>query len=272
VIGGSGPPLLLLHGYPQSHVCWHRVAPALARRFTIVCPDLRGYGDSSPAPEEMADHAAYSKRAMAADQVALMAALGFERFAVAGHDRGGRVAYRLALDHPARVTRLATLDIVPTSEMFDRTDTAMAQATYHWFFLAQPFDLPERLIGGDPDFYLDWTLKSWFGSGAAAPEALAEYRRCFRKPSVIHAACEDYRAGIGIDSALDRADRAAGRRIACPMLALWGDRSRFAKQHDFLAIWQGWADAVTAKTLPCGHFLPEEDPAGVIAALGEFFG
>src|SRR5215468_8266054 len=169
-IGGSGPPLLLLHGHPQTHVMWHAVAPVLAQTFTVVAPDLRGYGESSKPPTT-ADHEPYSKRAMARDQVALMRALGFERFAVAGHDRGGRVAYRLALDHPERVERLATLDIVPTGEMVARVDRSLAYGTYHWFFLAQPFDLPERLIAADPDFYLDWTIASWVGEGATlAPE------------------------------------------------------------------------------------------------------
>ena len=210
--GGDGPPLLLLHGYPQTHVMWHRVAPRLAERFTVVAPDLRGYGDS-PAPETSADHTPYSKRAMAQDQVDVMAHLGFERFAVVGHDRGARVAYRLALDHPGRVSRLVTLDIVPTHATFAATTMASAMATFHWFFLAQPFDLPERLIGAASDYYLKTMLARWSGSGLAAfaPEALAEYVRCF-DAATIHASCEDYRAGATVDFVLDEADLGRRRR------------------------------------------------------------
>lgn len=271
-IGGSGPPLLLLHGYPETHACWHAVAPLLMRSFTIVCPDLRGYGGSRFTGTETEDHAAFSKRAMAGDLVAVMAALGFPRFAVAGHDRGGRVAYRMALDHQGVVTRLATLDIVPTLEMFERMNAKSAMSAYHWLFLAQPFDLPERLIAGDPDFYLDWTMRSWLASGAAAaPAAMAEYRRAFREPSVIHAACEDYRAGATIDCAIDRADREAGRRIACPMLALWGGRrSGGAAATDPLVTWRRWADQVEGGPIDCGHFLPEEAPGPVAEALARF--
>jgi len=270
--GGSGPPLLLLHGYPQTHACWHRVAPLLAADFTVICPDLRGYGESRFTGAETADHAAFSKRAMARDQVAAMARLGFARFAVAGHDRGGRVAYRLALDHPGCVSRLAVLDIVPTLERFEQLDARNALAVYHWLFLAQPFDLPERLIAGDPDFYLDWTLRSWLGAGAAlAPEAMADYRRAFRRPDVIHAACEDYRAGATLDCEHDRADRAAGRRIACPLLALWGGRRSVGAASDPLATWRRWAETVEGEAIACGHFLPEEAPEPVADALRRFF-
>ena len=272
-IGGSGPPLLLLHGYPETHACWHRVAPLLAADFTVVCPDLRGYGDSRFTGTETPDHAAFSKRAMARDQVATMAKLGFARFAVAGHDRGGRVAYRLALDHPDRVTRLATLDIVPTLEAFERMDAQRAMSAYHWLFLAQPFDLPERMIAGDPDFYLDRTVRSWCGPDTGpAPEAMAEYRRAFRRPEVIHAACEDYRAGASLDCDYDRADRDAGRRIACPMLALWGGRRTIgANVGDQLTTWRRWADRVEGGPIACGHFLPEEAPDETAAALRRFF-
>ncbi len=222
-VGGSGPPLLLLHGYPETHYCWHRVAPRLAADFTVVCPDLRGYGASRATVPETPDHAVHAKRAMAQDQVETMAALGFERFSVAGHDRGGRVAYRLALDHPERVQKLATLDIVPTLEMFERMNAASAMSAYHWLFLAQKFDLPERLIGADPDYYLDWTLGSWTGAGAGfAPDAVAAYRSAFRDPSVIHAACEDYRAGATIDCASDRADRDARPPHRAPASGLAG--------------------------------------------------
>ncbi|MBV9359006.1 MAG: alpha/beta hydrolase [Chloroflexi bacterium] len=262
--GGSGPPLLLLHGHPQTHVMWHRVAPDLARDFTVVAPDLRGYGDSS-RPPTTEDHAPYSKRSMARDQVRLMARLGFERFAVAGHDRGGRVAYRLALDHPERVERLAVLDIIPTGDAFRRADMAFGLGYWHWFFLAQPFDLPERLIGSDPDaFYLR------FGSSAFAPEALAEYRRCFSDPATIHGMCEDYRAGAGIDTQLDEADRGQ-RRIQCPVLALWAGRGRLATWYDVVAIWRDWADDVRGRPIDCGHYLAEEAPASTLAELRSFF-
>jgi haloacetate dehalogenase len=273
--GGSGPPLLLLHGYPETHYCWHLVAPALARAFTVVCPDLRGYGRSRFTGRESADHAAFSKRAMAADQVELMAALGHERFALAGHDRGARVAYRLALDHPARVERLALLDIVPTLETFERMTQASALSAYHWLFLAQPFDLPERLIGKDPDFYLDWTIQSWCALGARLDEAaMEEYRRAFRDPAVIHATCEDYRAGATLDCANDRADRDAGRRILCPLLVLWGAKRRVAAQAAALGpldTLRRWAAAAEGGPVQCGHFLPEEAPGEVSAALLGFF-
>ena len=270
--GGAGPPLLLLHGYPQTHACWHRAAPLLARHFTVVCPDLRGYGASRLKAAETPDHAAYAKRAMAQDMVELMAALGFHRFAVTGHDRGGRVAYRLALDHPARVSALAVLDMVPTLETFVAMRAPSALSAYHWLFLAQPFDLPERLIAADPDFYLEWTIRSWWGQeGAPAPEAMAEYRRAFRDPAVIHAACEDYRAGATIDCAHDRADRDAGRRIACRLLSLWGAARKSGGPSDALAVWRRWADAVEGAPVACGHFLAEERPEEVAAALAHFF-
>jgi haloacetate dehalogenase len=268
-VGGAGPPVLLLHGYPQTHACWHRVAPGLARRFTVICPDLRGYGDSDRPPDDPA-HRTYAKRAMAADQVETMARLGFERFAVVGHDRGGRVAYRLALDHPDRVSRLAVLDIVPTIEAWDRMDRRQALGSYHWLFLAQPFDLPERLIGAAPAFFLRWTLASWAGPGAAFDErALAEYDRAFRDPAVIHATCEDYRAGATVDVEDDAADRGR-RRIACPLLALWGAEHPGSRSWDPLAVWREWADDVQGHGIACGHFLPEEAPAEVVAALESF--
>ena len=262
--GGSGPPLLLLHGYPQTHVMWHQVAPRLARDFTVVVPDLRGYGDSSKPPTTP-NHAPYSKRAMARDQIAVMEQLGFERFAVAGHDRGGRVAYRLALDHPERVRKLAVLDIIPTGEAFRRADRAFGLGYWHWFFLAQPDDLPERLITADPDAY----YLRWF-SDAFAPEAVAEYRRCFRDPATTHTMCEDYRAGATIDFMLDEADRGR-RRIDCPVLVLWGRRGRLDAWYDVLAVWRDWADDVRGRALDCGHFLPEEAPDETYAELHAFF-
>lgn len=270
VVGGSGPPLLLLHGYPQTHACWHRVAPALGRDFTVVCPDLRGYG-ASGRPAADPGHRAYSKRVMAADQVALMARLGFERFAVAGHDRGGRVAYRLALDHPERVTRLAVLDIIPTIETWMRLDREHGLASYHWMFLAQPHDLPERLIGADPAFFLTWTLRSWAGPDARFDDrALAAYVQAFRDPATIRATCEDYRAGASVDVADDEADRGV-RRIACPVLALWGAARPGHGPWDPLAVWRGWADDVRGHGLTCGHFLPEEAPEETVHALAGFF-
>jgi haloacetate dehalogenase len=243
---------------------WHVVAPRLAADFLVVAPDLRGYGDSSKPPTTP-DHAPYSKRAMALDQVALMDRLGFARFAVAGHDRGGRVAYRLALDHPERVRKMAVLDIIPTGDAFRRTDMAFGLGYWHWFFLAQPYDLPERLIAGDPDaFYLRWSADVF------APEALAEYRRCFHDPATIHAMCEDYRAGATIDTALDEADRGR-RRIACPVLALWGRRGKLDAWYDVPAVWREWADDVRGRALDCGHYLPEEAPDETYAELRAFF-
>ena len=209
-IGGEGPPLLLLHGYPQTHVTWHRVAPVLVEHFSVVVPDLRGYGDSGTPPTD-SDHAPYSKRAMAQDQVEVMAHLGFDAFAVTGHDRGARVAYRLALDHPEQVSHLCSLDCIPTGDMWRKTDKERALGAFHWMFLAQPAPKPETLIGHDPDFFLEWLLKSWAADGFRFElEAMDEYRRCFRKPEVIHATCEDYRAGATIDDLLDEEDRREG--------------------------------------------------------------
>jgi haloacetate dehalogenase len=267
--GGSGPPLLLLHGHPQTHVIWHRIAPALAEQFTVVAPDLRGYGDSSKPPTSDT-HEPYSKRAMACDQVALMQSLGFERFSVAGHDRGGRVAYRMALDHPERILKLAVLDIVPTGEHFRRADASFALGYWHWFFLAQRHPFPELVIGADPDtFYLNRR-----GPGSHiifAPEALVEYRRCWNDPATVHAMCEDYRAAATFDYALDELER-GNRRIECPLLALWGRDNFLNDWYDVLAIWRDWADDVQGQALPCGHFLPEEAPEETLAAFIAFFG
>ena len=271
-IGGSGPPLLLLHGFPQSHVMWHRVAPALAERFTVVCADLRGYGDSAKPPSDP-DHVTYSKRTSARDMVEVMAALGFERFGLAGHDRGGRVAHRLALDHPERLERLAVLDIVPTRTIFRATNQAIATAYYHWFFLIQPYDLPERLIGHDPAYYLRRTLGGWGSGGLAAfaPAALAEYERCFKDPAALHAMCEDYRAAATIDLVHDEAD--LDRKIACPLLVLWGERGLMQRHFDVVATWrERAAEDVTGRMLECGHFLPEERPEEVTRELLAFFG
>jgi len=269
VVGGSGPPLLLLHGYPQTRAIWHKIAPALAERFTVVCSDLRGYGDSSK-PDGGANHAGYSKRAMAADQVELMRALGFARFRLVGHDRGGRVAHRLCLDHAQAVERVAVLDISPTAIMYARTDKAFATAYYHWFFLIQPFDLPERLIGADPVFYLRWKIGGW-GTGLEHfdPRALAEYERCFSDPATIHATCEDYRAAASIDLEHDAAD--ANARIECPLLALWGAKGIVGRLFDPLEDWKRAARDVRGRALACGHYLAEEVPEETLAELRAFF-
>ena len=268
-MSGDGPPLLLLHGYPQTRSCWHRIAPALARRFTVVAPDLRGYGQSSKPPGGE-DHAAYSKRAMASDVVAAMAALGFPRFAVAGHDRGGRVVHRMALDHPAAVERAAVLDIVPTRTLFANTDQAFATAYYHWFFLIQPDGLPEAMIGRDPEWFLRETIRRWSGRAEpVAEEAVREYARWFRDPAAIHGSCEDYRAAAGIDLVHDAED--PGVRIACPLLVLWGEHGAMHRLYDVLDTWRPMADDVRGRPLPAGHFLPEECPEETLAALEEFF-
>jgi len=268
-VAGKGAPVLLLHGFPQTHVVWHRVAPSLAERFTVVAADLRGYGDSS-VPDSDPTHRAYSKRRMAFDQVGVMRQLGHERFAVVGHDRGARVAYRMALDSPEVVTKLGVLDIVPTWEMWRRVDEAVAIAAYHWFFLAQPPDLVEPLLSAAPDAFLRHTFRRWAGgNGAIADEAYAEYRRCFR-PENVHAMCEDYRAGATIDEAEDAADRKAGRKIECPVLALWAASGMDGREWDPLAIWRDWATDVRGRGLPCGHFLPEEAPDEVAEEIAAF--
>lgn len=272
VQGGRGAPLLLLHGYPQNHAIWHKVAPALAQRHTLVIPDLRGYGASSKPPTDER-HLPYSKRAMALDMVEVMRALGFARFAVAGHDRGARVTYRLALDHPECVERAAVLDIIPTLEQFERLNRATARAAYHWYFLAQPAPFPETLIGKDPDYFLTHTLESWCGTpGAFTTEALASYREAFRDPAVIHASCEDYRAGIGCDCEFDEADRKAGKKVAPPLLALWGAQGRPHRGQAVLEVWRAWALDVRGEPLDCGHFIPEERPDELAKLLLSFFG
>jgi haloacetate dehalogenase len=270
VVGGAGPPLLLLHGYPQTHAMWHRVAPALAAGFTVVCADLRGYGDSSK-PRTDAAHAPYAKRAMAQDMVEVMDALGFARFRLVGHDRGGRVAHRLCIDHAASVERVAVLDISPTLTMFERTDAAFASAYYHWFFLSQPFDLPERLIGANPLYYLRYKIGAWSAGGASRfdPRALAEYERCF-SDETIHAACEDYRAAATIDLEHDRVDRKGGRKVGCPLLALWGARGVVNRLFTPIDDWSAVADDVSGRALDCGHYLAEEAPDETIAELMSF--
>ncbi|MCS6881773.1 MAG: alpha/beta hydrolase [Oscillochloridaceae bacterium] len=268
-LGGGGPPLLLLHGYPQTHAMWHKIAPSLAADFTVIAPDLRGYGDSDKPPGDP-EHVTYSKRAMARDVAELMTALGFERFAVAGHDRGARVTHRLCLDYPERVTRAAVLDIVPTSTMFATADKEFGDAYYHWFFLSQPYDLPERLIGADPEYYLRAKIARWSRNpGAFTEAALAEYLRCFRDPATIHATCEDYRAAASIDLVHDAAD--LQRRLACPLLVLWGVNGFVGKKYDVLGIWRERATDVRGRGLPCGHYLAEEAPEETCAELRGFF-
>ena len=267
-IGGAGPALLLLHGYPQTHVMWHKIAPRLAERFTVVCTDLRGYGDSGK-PESGPDHAGYAKRAMAQDQAEVMTALGYERFSVVGHDRGARVTHRLLLDHGLRVDKAAVLDIAPTLDMYELTDRAFAEAYYHWFFLIQPFDLPERLLGADPDYYVEKKIGAWSKvEGCFTVEALAEYKRCFRDPATIHATCEDYRAAATIDLDHDRADR--DRKIAPPLLVLWGQRGVIERSYDVMKLWGERAEEVSGRSLPCGHFLAEEVPEETLEALLAF--
>lgn len=269
VVGGSGPPLLLLHGYPQTHVMWRKIAPALAQRFTVVASDLRGYGDSDkPAGDDR--HERYSKRSMARDQVRLMEALGFNRFQVAGHDRGGRVTHRMCLDHADRVERAAVLDIVPTHTIFATLNKAVAYGYYHWLFLSQPYDLPERLIGSDPGYFLERKMGHWSaGMGGFEPAAMHEYRRCFSDPATIHASCEDYRAAITIDLEHDEAD--IDVMIGCPLLVLWGGKGLMHKCYDVLDTWKSKARDVRGKAIDCGHFLPEESPDDTLAMLQDFF-
>ena len=262
---GSGPPLLLLHGYPETHAMWHRIAPALAEDFTVVATDLRGYGRSSK-PATTADHWPYTKRAMADDQIAVMHALGFDRFALCGHDRGARVGYRLALDHPERVSRLAVIDVVPTGEVYLRANREFGLGYWHWFFLAQPAPFPERMIAAAPDAYYRHFDPPFFDA-----EAVAEYRRFGDAPDTIHAMCEDYRAGATLDYAHDLADRGRQRRIGSPVLALWGARWHLEDWYDVLAVWRDWARDVTGRALDCGHYVPEERPEETLAELRAFF-
>ena len=269
VQGGSGPPLLLLHGYPQSHVMWHKIAPTLAEKFTVVASDLRGYGDSSKPPTDDR-HEPYSKRATANDQVALMKSLGFDRFLLVGHDRGGRVGHRLTLDHPQAVQKLVTMDIAPTHTMYTTTDMEFATAYYHWFFLIQPYDLPEQMIGYDAQGFLKKKFKQWGrDSDAFTEEAIVEYLRCFT-PETIHASCEDYRASASIDLEHDEVDIAKGNKITCPFLCLWGEKGFVGHKYDVVTEWQKWAADVRGYGLPCGHYLPEEAPEETLRALLDF--
>ena len=267
-IGGAGPPLLLLHGHPQTHLTWHRIAPDLARRFTVIATDLRGYGDSDKPPGGD-NHINYSKRAMAADQVAVMRHFGFGQFAIIGHDRGARVAHRLALDHPHAVSRLVLIDIAPTATMYDRTDKVFATRYFWWFFLIQPFDLPERLIAADPDFFLDTHIAGQIKiEGSLDARVMAEYRRCYRNPATRHAICEDYRAAAGIDLAHDAQDQE--RRVTAPMLVLWGSRGTVGALYDVLDCWRQKASDVSGHSIDCGHSPQEEAPLELLKALDLF--
>lgn len=270
--GGKGPPLLLLHGNPQTHAMWHKVAPVLAQRFTVICPDIRGYGfTESPPPS--ADHAGHAKRAMAAQLLALMHDLGFDSFQVLAHDRGARIAHRLALDAPAAVQRLALLDIVPTIEHFERTDMAFALGYYHWFFLAQPHDLPERMILRDIEDWFDLhTGREPKDRSFFHPEARADYLAALRSPGTVTSICEDYRAAVTIDLEHDRASRAAGEKVACPLLVLWGEKGKIGKWYQPLELWCRYAAGpVTGHAVASGHYLAEEAPEAVLAAVDGFF-
>ena len=268
--GGAGPPLLLLHGYPQTHVMWHAVATRLAESFHVICPDLRGYGDSSK-PSGTADHYTYSKRAMAEDMVEVMESLGYSEFLVAGHDRGARVTHRMALDFPEKIQKACLMDIMPTLHMFKHTDQEFATGYYHWFFLIQPDGLPEHLVGADPAFYLKSKLKKWSAPGSTfTEEAMAEYIRCFSQPATIHATCEDYRAAASIDLQHDEED--LNKKIQCPLLVLWGSKGFVDRTYDVLDVWQNRALDLKGKALDCGHFLPEEAPVSVAEELQHFFG
>lgn len=273
---GSGPPILLLHGFPQTHLMWRSVAPLLAHNFAVVCADLRGYGRSG-CPASTRNHEPYAKRSMAQDMVTVMERLGFPRFSVAGHDRGGRVAYRMALDHPHRVERLAVLDILPTETVWDRADARFALAFWPWSLLAQPEPLPERILAAAPEAIVDDALGGW-GSPSAAfpPEVRAAYVQALRDPSHAHAICEEYRAATTIDREHDKADRASGRRIVCPLLALWSTQGAldtwYVEEGGPITVWRAWGDDVQGDALNAGHFFPEEAPEQTADALNRFFG
>lgn len=271
-VAGEGPPLLLLHGHPQTSAMWHRVWPALTARYTCVAADLRGYGDSGK-PEATPDHSAHSKRAIASDMVAVMQALGHERFKVLAHDRGARVAHRLALDHPDRVERMMLLDIAPTLDMYEGTTRAFAQAYYHWFWLIQPAPMPETMIGRDPVFYVRAIMGGRPGGLAIFdPRALAEYERCAALPGLPVGICEDYRASATIDLEYDRQDRAAGNRLRCPLLVLWGARGAVGRNFDVLALWRNVAQDVQGRAIDSAHYLAEERPDEIGEEALRFFG
>ena len=268
VTAGSGPPLLLLHGYPQTHIEWRNVAPQLAKKYTVVAADLRGYGDSSK-PADGENHLNYSKRAMAQDQVELMAGLGFQKFAVVGHDRGGRVVHRMALDHADRVTKVAILDIVPTYKVLHSVSNDLATANFHWWFLIQKAPMPETLIANSAEVWLRSRFER-IPPGILSQEAFAEYLRAFQLPNSIHASCEDYRAGATIDLVHDAAD--LDHKISCPVLVLWGARGAWPKFYDVLEVWRERASNVTGKEMPTGHFIAEERPDLLLEELNKFLG
>ena len=269
IIGGSGPPLLLLHGYPQTHFIWHKIASELAKKYTVVASDLRGYGDSSK-PHTDKRHKPYSKRVMAEDQVKLMKHLGFDSFLLAGHDRGGRVGHRMALDYSGVVEKLVVMDIAPTYTMYKTTDMDFAKSYYHWFFLIQPADFPERMIGSDPEYFLKKKFSQWGRDGDAFTEtAFAEYLRCLT-PETIKASCEDYRASASIDLEHDQIDINNKRKITCPILAIWGAKGFVGSKYDVITEWKKWATNVSGCSIPCGHYLPEEAPKETLAALLSF--
>jgi haloacetate dehalogenase len=273
-IGGRGEPVLLLHGFPETHAMWHAIAPALARDFAVVCADLRGYGASGTPPSD-ATHAPYAKSAMARDMVRLMTQLGHERFTVVGHDRGGRVGYRMALDHPGAVERLAVLDIIPTGEAFRRADGRFALGYWPWSLLAQPAPLPERLIGGNPQAIIHNALDEWGSEGGDFPaEVRTAYAAALSDPASVHAICEEYRAAATLDIAQDEMDRQAGRRISCPTLVLWGAGGPLDLWYDNaggpLGIWREWADRVEGRAIKGGHFFPETNASETLAQLRRF--
>ena len=269
-VGGNGPPILLLHGFPQTKAIWEIVAPKLAQSFTVIASDLRGYGASSK-PHGKADHSTYSKRSMASDQHALMKALGHEQFFLLGHDRGGRVSHRLAMDYPKSVLRLMALDISPTLKMYDNTTMEFAKGYWHWFFLIQPEPVPETLIGANPQFWINKHLGRHGGTDIFSPERWAEYLAGVSNPLSMHAMCEDYRAAASIDLVHDRADRAAGKKLVMPLRVLWGEHGLVNKCFKPIADWEEVAQDVSGRAIPCGHYIPEELPTELIAEAQSFF-
>jgi haloacetate dehalogenase len=271
-VGGNGRPLLLLHGYPQNHATWLKLAGPLAKNFTCVIADLPGYGGSS-IPADSPDHEGFSKRRMASLLVSVMASMGHASLSIMGHDRGARVAYRMALDHPETIRRVVIIEIIPTSDMWEAFNAEMAMKAYHWSFLAQPFPLPEKLIAADPTFYLEWTLRSWVKGhhlDAFDSRSLESYRKQIREPARVHAMCEDYRAGASIDSRLDLGDRTRGARITAPVLFVWSKLGFPAATGDPLGLWKAWSQNLSGAEVDCGHFMPEENPDALLAAAGPF--
>jgi len=267
-IGGKGEPLLLLHGYPQSHILWRKIAPLFAENYTVICSDLRGYGDSDK-PESDKSHLAYSKKKMGLDQNELMKKLGFNEYFLVGHDRGGRVAHRMAIDYKENIKKISVLDIVPTSHVFKNTNALLARRYYHWFFLIQSFPHPETMIGNDPEYYIRSKLKMWGANDEYLTEdVLQEYLRCFT-PETIHASCEDYRAGASID--LKHHEEDLHKKISCPLQVLWGAKATVEELYDPVKVWKEWAINVEGKSIDCGHFLPEESPIETYDAIIKFF-